>query len=98
MCRHPRRRFAVAKVQLFSESTKFAKQILHFCIKISPIRQIGQIGHRMPEAGRRVDRREAELQDGRIIQRDWKDGEIRTIKTLRSLRTITSLTLYGLVD
>ena len=52
----------------------------------------------MPEAGRRVDRREAELQDGRIIQRDWKDGEIRTIKTLRSLRTITSLTLYGLVD
>ena len=69
-----------------------------FALKISPIRQIGQIGligHRMPEAGRQVDGREAELQDGRIIQRDWKDG---AIKTLRSLRTITSLTLYGLVD
>ena len=50
-----------------------------FALKISPIRQIGLIGHQTPEAGRREDWREAELQDGRIIQRDWKDGEISRI-------------------
>ncbi len=33
----------VAKVQLFFESTKFAKQILYFCIKIRIIRTLRTI-------------------------------------------------------
>ena len=36
--------FAAAKVQLFSESTKYVRLILCFLVGISPIRQIGQIG------------------------------------------------------
>ena len=35
--------FAYAKVQLFSESTKYVRLILCFLVGISPIRQIGGI-------------------------------------------------------
>jgi hypothetical protein len=35
--------FATAKVQLFSESTKYVRLILCFLVRISPIRQIGGI-------------------------------------------------------